>query len=419
MARPFKSELGWFYRPLFLFILLRIIILALLYRLTGGSEFTSDTWVYNLGLHPLSVVTFSSDASLYSQPPFFPIFLAPLAIPLLKIAGKFLASRISYTIIELLMFLVMAVFVARSSEFAPKSKRAIMTVLALSPLGFMTGAIMRQEEAVVALFVAIVLLAVKKARFRSAALLVILGILTSKILFGIVFVALLIVARDKKEIFYWGIMPAAIVLSLYSLAGYMITGVTPFLDFAPTAVPYCSSVFNFILYYVWMTGPFMKWVSLLLLAAAVAIIWLFIRKAGTADFPVVLLLVFCILFFIFYHINSEYYIFALPVLAITPYLPQFKFSRTGFNTLHFIFGMAAWGYGIVWGIHTYADGNSVGSYSKNLALSLYNHYLGFLPIRKLEMGLLFATLMLIMILAAISIWHLRGQQPKSGITLSE
>jgi hypothetical protein len=405
---------GWFYRPLVLFIFLRIAILILIYGFTGGGEFTSDTWVFNLALHPLSVITFSSDASLYSQPPLFPIFLAPLAIPLSKIAAEFLASRISYTIIEFLMFLVMAVLVDRSPEFTRKSRRAVMIILALSPLGFMTGAVMRQEEAIVAFFVAMVLLAVKNSRFRWAAVLVILGILTGKILFGIVFVALLIVARDKKEIYYWGILPAVVILSLYSLAGYLTTGVTPFLDFAPTAVPYCSSVFNFILYYIWMTGPFMKWVSLILLAAAIAVIWPLIRKTGRDDFPVVLLLVFCILFFIFYHINSEYYIFALPLLAISPYLPGFKFSRTAFNLLHFIFGIAAWGYGIVWGIHTYAQGNSVGTHSKDLVLSTYNRYLGFLPLGSLEKWLLFITLILILAFAAISFRHLRRGQLSPG-----
>jgi hypothetical protein len=305
------------------------------------------------------------------------------------------------------MFLVMAIFVARLSQVAPKSKRAIMTIMALSPLGFMTGAIMRQEEAIVGLFVAIILLAVQKGRLRWAAVLVVIGILSAKILLGIVFVALLIVAQDKREILHWGILPAAVIIALYSLAGHLITGVTPFLDFAPTAVPYCSSIFNFLLYYVWMTGPFMKWLSLILLTVTIAATWPLIRKTGTADFPIIMLLVFCIMFFIFYHINSEYYIFALPVLAITPYLPQFIFPRAAFNISHFIFGIAAWGYGIVWGIHTYAEGNSIASSSKDLALSFYNRYLGFLPLKEFEMSLLFLTLLLILFYAAISFWHLR------------
>jgi hypothetical protein len=410
MEKIQSSQLRWLWPPLFLFILLRSGLLVALYMLSHGAEFTSDTWVYNLGLHPLSVITFATDASLYSQPPLFPIALAPLAIILSRITNEFLASRISYTIIEFTMFITMAILLVRSDEIKPKAKRAIMTILAISPLGFMTGTVMRQEEAIVALFTVITLLLVRSGRIKWASLVVTLGVFTGKIIFGLVFIALLMVARNKRQVFYWGVIPTIILAGLYSLTGYLITGKAPFLGFAPTAVQFCSSTFRFILYYIWMTGPFMKWLSLGLLAMAFVILWPFLSKAKLDDFPISLLLVFCILFLIFYHVNAEYYIFALPLLALIPYLPQFRFSRLAFNTLHFIFGVVSWGYGIVSGIRIYSEGSSVGSYSKDVALGYYNKYLGFIPMLGFEQILLLATFLVILGIAVISLLHLKRRQ---------
>jgi hypothetical protein len=404
------SQLRWLWPPLILFIIFRIGLLIILYMLSGGAEFTSDIWVYYLGLHPLSVVTFATDASLYSQPPLFPIALAPLAMILSRITNEFLASRISYTIIEFTMFVAMAILLIRSDEFKPKAKRAIMTIMALSPLGFMTGTVMRQEEAIVGLFVVLVLIAVRCNRIKWASLAVILGIFTAKIIFGLVFIPLLMKSRNKRQVFYWGIIPALIIAGLYSLTGYLITGKAPFLSFAPTEVQFCASTFRFILYYVWMTGPFMKWLSLGLLAVAFMALWPFLKNTALDDFPILLLLVFCIFFLIFYHVNTEYYIFALPLLAIIPYLPEFKFSRPVFIILHFLFGIVSWGYGIVFGIRIYSEGSSIGSYSKEVALRFYNQYLGFIPMLNFEKCLLLLTLLLVLGLAVISFLHLRQRQ---------
>jgi hypothetical protein len=410
MGKQIWRHWEWLGPPLLLFILLRTSLLIILYTISHGAEFTSDIWVYYLGLHPLSVVTFASDASLYSQPPLFPIVLAPLAAILSRLTNEFLASRISYTIIELSMFSVMAIFLAGSKEFDLKARRAIMMILALSPLGFMTGTVMRQEEAIVALFVAIILIVVRRGGIRWACLIVIVGIFTGKILFGLAFIGLLMIAEDKRTVFYWGIIPALAIVGLYALAGYFITGKAPFINFAPTEIQYCASTFRFILYYLWMTGPFMKWLSLGILAVAYMILWPFIRRSAPEDFPISLLFAFCVFFLIFYHVNAEYYIFALPLLAIVPYLPQFKFSKSAFNILHFLFGIVAWGYGIVFGIRIYSEGSSIGSYSKEVSLRLYNKYLGFIPMLNLERCPLLATLLLIGVMAAISFRHLRQRQ---------
>ncbi|MBD3232866.1 MAG: hypothetical protein GF315_04000, partial [candidate division Zixibacteria bacterium] len=97
----------WFSIPLIIFLGLRIIILFALFQLTNGSEFTSDVEVYELGLRPFDVITFSSDFSDYSQPPFFPFLLMVFAKPLSFIFDDFLASRISYIFFELVAFILM------------------------------------------------------------------------------------------------------------------------------------------------------------------------------------------------------------------------------------------------------------------------------------------------------------------------
>ncbi len=73
-------NLYWFFAPLLIFLVFRIIVIYAVYDATTGIEFTSDLWVFELGLKPLSVMTFASEASNFSQPPLFPIVLAPFAI---------------------------------------------------------------------------------------------------------------------------------------------------------------------------------------------------------------------------------------------------------------------------------------------------------------------------------------------------
>ena len=88
-----------------------------------------DWWNFELGLKPFSVLTFNTDISGYSQPPLYPLIIAPLAIPLSKVCNSFLAPRITYTIFELIGFLMMIAFLAKSYELKNYRKCYILLML--------------------------------------------------------------------------------------------------------------------------------------------------------------------------------------------------------------------------------------------------------------------------------------------------
>jgi Gpi18-like mannosyltransferase len=218
---PIKRH-WWFFIPLTAFIGFRILLLIILYKLTGGSEFSSDVWVFKLGLDPFSVITFSTDVSGYSQPPLFPFLLFPFAFFSSLFFDDFLASRISFTCFELISFLIVSYLLSRSKEINPKHKFYVLLIMSFSPLGFMTGAIMRQEEAVVAIFVALVILLVKIKSVRWASFVTFLAIISSKILAGIIFFPLLAAAEDKRDVIVWGLFPTFIFIVISHLSGLLV-----------------------------------------------------------------------------------------------------------------------------------------------------------------------------------------------------
>jgi len=352
-----------------------------------------DRWNFELGLRPLSVLTFKMDTSGYSQPPLYPLAIAPLAIPLSKITNRFLAPRITYTLLELLGFILMIAFLYRSGEIRKLHRFYILLILCFSPLGFMTGAVMKQEEAVVMVFTAAVLLAWRKGSVKAAALLVFLGVITAKILFGIVFISLLLYEKDNKSVLCWGLIPAAVFTGTYCVAGYLAAGSIPFVDFAPSSVEFCCSFYSLLLRYTEIPGGLMKWLSLSLILFFSAAIWVKRKKVIKRDFPLLMALSFFILFIFFYHINTEYYIFILPLLAYIPFVVKDRRPRIMLIMLHLLLSAVTWGYGVIYGIRNYAEGRGYRSPAKDHILDLYNSFFGFMQLRVFEMLLLTATIL--------------------------
>ena len=362
-----------------------------------------DPWNFELGVKPLSVMTFETDISGYSQPPLYPLAIAPLAYPLAKIFNQFLAPRICFTILELIAFLLTAAFLAESSEISDRYKFSIMTIMAVSPLGFMAGTVMKQEEAIVMIFTAAVLLAWRRGSIKWAGLLTFFGMLTAKILFGITFLPLLLQSRDRQKVFSWGIIPSIIFFSVYGLAGHLKTGTIPFIDFTPIGIWFCVSSYSLISRLAYMTGPLMKWSSLSLIGLSSAGLLATVKKMKRPDFPLLYLLSYCILFLLFYHINTEYHIFFLPLLALIPFKTYASKFRIQLIILHFIFAICSWSYGIIHGINVYSRGDSFSSPSKQLVLDLYNRLLGFIPAGSAELFMLVATLLVLMLITSYTV----------------
>lgn len=403
MKNILRTKSYWIFIPLALFIIFRIFLIGFEYRVTGGSEFAMDKWNFTLGLEPFSVLTFENDKSGYSQPPLYPLAIAPFAIPLNAICGDFLAPRITYTILELIAFLIMILFLAKSYFLKNSNKFYILLILCFSPLGFMTGSVMKQEEAIVMVFTAAVLLAWRLGSVRLMAILTFLGIITAKILFGVVFLALLMLDKNKRQVILWGLIPSVLFLTIYSIIGFIITGTIPFIDFSPETVKFCSTIYSLLLKYTSVSAPAMKWPSLLLTSAGAAIIWFYKKDSSYNDFPLLMTISFCVLYLFFYHVNTEYHIFFLPLLAYIPFCITERSKRLTIILVHFILAIATWGYGIAFGLRNYAEGAGYRSASKELLLRLYDRSIGFIPLGILETSLLLVTIFSILLLLIISI----------------
>ncbi len=399
LNRKTNSNRSWYSIPLLVFLGLRIILLFALFHLTNGSEFTCDVEVYELGLNPLNVVTFFSDFSDYSQPPFFPFLLMVFAKPLSLFFGSFLASRISYIFFELVAFCLMIRYLNLFTDISKKVKSIILMIMAVSPLGFMTGAIMRQEEAVVTIFIVAVLIAVKRGSIKRASILTFIGMIAGKILVGVLFYPLLLVSKNKAEVLKWGIIPAVVFHIFYALIGFIVTGVIPFIDFAPSETQFCASPFTLILYFYDMGGQTMKWISAGLTLAVLGLLWFRLNSFHDRYFPMLAIIALGALFLTFYHINTEYHIFILPLLALIPFLITSSWKRLSLLVLHLTLSIGTWGFGIIFGIRYFKEGKSAPSQSKEIILGIYQKLLGFIPIKPFEMALL--SLTLISILAII------------------
>lgn len=408
MTHEENSNRNWFLISLFSFLFLRTVIIYFLYLVTGGNEFTMDRWIFELGFDPLSVLTFSTDASNYSQPPLFPIILAPFAYLTTMLTGEFLAARISFTLIEFCGFLMLARYLFLSEEIDSREKKKILLIFSFSPIGFMAGAVMRTEEAIVMVFTIAVLLAIKKRSIKMASFLTFLGAITGKILFGVVFLPLFISSNNKKDVLKWGIFPLAAFLMLYCTAGYLIAGTIPFIEFSPRSTAFCISIFTFFQQYIRLSGIFMKWISLGLVLSAFMIIVAARKKTNQNNFPGLMLISFLILFLLFYHITPEYLIFMLPLLAILPAQISKKKKRIVFNFLHIVLGVCSTAFGIAYGLNVYSKNFGYVSPSKDLALKIYNSWLGFIPIELFEKSMLVMSIATLFSLLLFMLFHIRN-----------
>jgi len=126
-----------------------------------------------------------------------------------------------------------------------------------------------------------------------------------------------------------------------------------------------------------------------------------------------MLIAFCLLFLIFYHVNPEYHLFALPMLVLIPFMSVFRYKKALFVILQLIWGFCAWGYGVFFGIRIFLEGISSYSRSKEIIANIYKNYLGFLPVKLMEITMLAITLISITAILILSITALNSLNKKT------
>jgi hypothetical protein len=160
----------------------------------------------------------------------------------------------------------------------------------------------------------------------------------------------------------------------------------------------------------------MLWLSVALVLSAYFVIWMERSKIKNLDLNLALCVTFLVLYLLFHHINTEYYIFALPLFAVLPFLKGYERLRVKLIVLHFALGIVSTSYDVILGIRVYAVAGFLPSHSKEIALNAYNKLLGFIPMLTLEMTLLVATITILAVMSAIL---LRGLFEKPVFSVTE
>jgi hypothetical protein len=305
------------------FALTRLIVLAVIYGISGGSEFTSDVHIHihlaGAPLEPLMGIRYWSG----QYPPLQGLVESVLILPLRAFMGEFMAIRISFMIWE-----AIALFLAwrclECIDVPVNTARTGILLLAVVPAGWMTSTVMAQEEFMAGAFIAGSVLLWARGRRTLAIVLCGLGAGAGKIFLVLPLAALVLTALLEggglRPLLAGALssgMPYVIVAIAYMLRGEPppLSGFTPPFDFT-------SGIWNLASWYTHISGAAAKHISLALgLAFSLApLLWMFItarlRGISTRGLAMTMVVMLMWFFNVFYHVNPEYYALVLPLMAV-------------------------------------------------------------------------------------------------------
>lgn len=380
-----RSLLAW----LGLLLATRILLLIALGTLTGGKEFTDDT-VDHLPLirNPLEILLAQSDARA-QFPPLLPFVETAVGYPVQLVLSDFYAQRLTFIIYE--AFAAALTWCVLGRVFTPAQVRWLMWVWILSPMTWMTSAIMAQEEMISASFMAGVIWMVLTNRRNAAIFVCAMGVLSAKIYFLVPLLGL--VVFHPRGIML-AVLPIALVYGIETYFRFRNGLGLPLSNFTPPAT--MSVTF-------WTDAPAWfgisyetaKRLSMPLALAAGILPILIVKpwKPATDSKQVVHMLTAMLLgvFAFFYYISPEYYIFTVCSLMLL--LPRWKFLL-----VMFVMFPIGWSVNFFWGVHNAAlAGATTGG--KAMFVKLYNSIFPFETgtMRTLSLALFVACTFLLLI----------------------
>jgi len=305
------------------FVLVRALLLAAVYNISGGTEFTYDVRVhFHLAGAPFE--PFSGTRYWAGQyPPLQGMLEAILLAPLRYLVGDFLAIRTSFIIWE--AFSVFLTWLCMERMNVPaRLSRLILLLLVIMPSGWMTSAVMAQEEVMAGAFVAGAMLLWARDRSLLAIALCGLGVGAGKIflvlpLFAMVLASVAGGGGIRPVIA--GALTSALPYTPMLLASFFKGESVPLIGFTPT-FEFTSGIWNLGSSLSNISSVTAKRISLILglLGAMAPLMWFFLRGAlrGISVRRLSLTLLVMLLWFLnlFYHVNPEYFAIVLPLMAV-------------------------------------------------------------------------------------------------------
>ncbi len=304
------------------FILSRIVIVLIVGLLVGGHEFTDDVNEHMMMVrNPFGALLGQSDPYTTQHPPLLGAAEAIFSYPLQLFMTDFYAIRISYAIYEALCAVFFWLTLCRLVE-SPKVRLWCMLALAAFPVGWMTSAVMAQDEVIAAFFLVLVMWLTTLGKPKTALMVCGFGVAAAKIF---LFLPLIVLIAGSAKRSTWlkhslaGLSPVVIVYAWTFLITKLHTGGAPVVDFVP------KNAFGANIWVVLCNEPVISpgfariFTGILGLAAAITPVA--IAAAQRLDFSperVRFLFAAAMLWFfqIFYHVCPEYYVIAAPAVLL-------------------------------------------------------------------------------------------------------
>jgi hypothetical protein len=292
----------------------RIAIATGVAMLTHGREFTDDTHLHlEYAAHPLSRLL-----GTITNPPYPPLqgLLQAASVGVLRpFLGDFLALRVAFSFFEAAA-LSITLTTLRMLSVSASVRRGLALVMILAPVGWMSGSIMCQEEAIGMTFVAGAILAEVSGRRHITLLLLSLGVVTGKVFFIFPLSVLFLLSPRLRlaRRLYWAATPLAVTYGSMA-AVLLLTGRAP--ERFRLSV-FGVNVWTFLRLQFPLSQQFCEGGAVVAIGLAMGVIFFLARKAsdsparGVATLSVAL----CASFLLFLHTNPEYYLMVLPAAVV-------------------------------------------------------------------------------------------------------
>ena len=321
----------------------RLAIIALMYLVTKGHEYTNDAIIWkNLSEDPLQLIagwgTFEAQ-----YPPLQPILEALFYLPIQHWLGDFIALRATSAIYEAAGAGLLIILLARLRVNALIGSLVLATLF-LNPIGWVTSALWGEDEAMFFTGATAVLLLIYDNRLLAALLLASFAVVAIKIFFLVLLLPMIVFLP-------WASLPkraavaATPIILVYCVSfvgnliflGHINFGLLAFEPDNDFAISFWSAM---TVLFHWPPSSIQRPVAgILSLSAGLAICAAVRYRRESLRFDQLVLLSAVLMMwvlFLFYHINPEYYIFLFPFC--------FVLVRTIFAFCFFmVLGFVCWG----------------------------------------------------------------------------
>ena len=298
-------------------------MLAAVYSISGGAEFTYDVSV-SAHLAGAPFEPFTGTRYWAGQyPPLQGMAEAVFFLPLRYFMGEFMAIRLTFIIWE-----AVAVFLAwlciNRMQVPERMARMGMLLLVIMPAGWMTSAVMAQDEFIAGSFLAGSVFLWMRGKRTLAIVLCGLGVGAGKIFLVLPLLGLMAAAMAEgaggRPLLAGAVASSAPYL-IVALAATLKGQAVPLLGFTPP-FDFSTGIWNLASGYMDISRMTAKRAStaLGLFASLAPLCWLMLKgelRGISMDRLALTLVVMLMWFFnIFYHVNPEYYALVLPLMVL-------------------------------------------------------------------------------------------------------